>query len=200
MCSRWRGSMPLNGSSSSRIRGSWTSAPASLARWRMPLEYVPIGRSAASVRSTVAIARAAASSGSATPWRRALSRANSQPGQVRRGRPRAPGRGRCARYIVGPPPGRLRPRPGPRPADGASSPAMRWSRVDLPAPLGPSRPVTPGPRRERDVVDRDDVAVPARDVVELERGRDGRRPGRRLAPTGVAARRARRLGHAAIRR
>ena len=56
MCSRWRGSIPLNGSSRSRIRGSWTSAPASLARWRIPLEYVPIGRSAASVRSTVAIA------------------------------------------------------------------------------------------------------------------------------------------------
>ena len=38
MCSRWRGSMPLNGSSSSRMRGSWTSAAASLARWRMPFE------------------------------------------------------------------------------------------------------------------------------------------------------------------
>ena len=79
MCSRWRGSMPLNGSSSSRTVGSWTRAPASLARWRMPFEYVPIGRSAASARSTVAIALAAAASGSATPWRRALSTANSRP-------------------------------------------------------------------------------------------------------------------------
>ena len=79
MCSRWRGSMPLNGSSSSRTVGSWTSAAASLARWRMPFEYVPIGRWAASVSSTVAIARAAAPSGSATPWSWALSRANSWP-------------------------------------------------------------------------------------------------------------------------
>src|SRR5918994_3755507 len=31
------------------------------------------------------------------------------------------------------------------PADGASRPASRWRSVDLPAPLGPSRPVTPGP-------------------------------------------------------
>ena len=77
MCSRWRGSMPLNGSSSSRTLGSWTSAPASLARWRMPFEYVPIGRSAASVSSTVAIAAWPRPSGSARPWSRALSSANS---------------------------------------------------------------------------------------------------------------------------
>ena len=32
------------------------------------------------------------------------------------------------------------------PADGASSPAIRCSNVLLPAPLGPSRPVTPGSR------------------------------------------------------
>ena len=38
MCSRCRGSMPLNGSSSSRISGSCTSAAATLMRWRMPLE------------------------------------------------------------------------------------------------------------------------------------------------------------------
>ena len=38
MCSRCRGSMPLNGSSSSRIDGSWTSAAAILTRWRMPFE------------------------------------------------------------------------------------------------------------------------------------------------------------------
>ena len=38
MCSRCLGSMPLNGSSSSRISGSWTSAAATLIRCRMPLE------------------------------------------------------------------------------------------------------------------------------------------------------------------
>ena len=36
--------------------------------------------------------------------------------------------------------------PGPRPADGARKPASMCSRVVLPAPLGPSRPVTPAPR------------------------------------------------------
>src|SRR5260370_20166527 len=31
------------------------------------------------------------------------------------------------------------------PRDGGRKPAIRCSRVDLPAPFGPSRPVTPGP-------------------------------------------------------
>src|SRR6476646_6093871 len=31
------------------------------------------------------------------------------------------------------------------PAEGSSSPAIRWRSVDLPAPFGPRRPVTPGP-------------------------------------------------------
>src|SRR4051812_48826804 len=31
------------------------------------------------------------------------------------------------------------------PLDGARKPAIRLMRVDLPAPFGPSRPVTPGP-------------------------------------------------------
>src|SRR3954464_9960687 len=31
------------------------------------------------------------------------------------------------------------------PFEGARNPAIMWMRVDLPAPLGPSRPVTPGP-------------------------------------------------------
>lgn len=64
MCSRWRGSMPLNGSSSSSTFGSCTSAAATLARWRMPLEYVWIGRSAAAVISTSSSARSAAALGS----------------------------------------------------------------------------------------------------------------------------------------
>ncbi len=57
--------------------------------------------------------------------------------------------------------------------------------VDLPAPFGPSRPVTPGPMVHRDVVDRDDVAVPAADVFDLDDGHDSAppsgsgRPGRR---------------------
>ena len=57
MCSRWRGSIPLNGSSSSSTCGSCTSAAATRVRCRMPLEYVPIRRSCASVISTSSIAR-----------------------------------------------------------------------------------------------------------------------------------------------
>jgi len=37
-CRRWRGSTPLNGSSSRSTDGSCTSAEASFTRWRMPLE------------------------------------------------------------------------------------------------------------------------------------------------------------------
>ncbi|MFZ0158245.1 MAG: hypothetical protein WAL50_04380 [Kineosporiaceae bacterium] len=37
-CSRWRGSMPLNGSSSRSTAGSWTSAVAILIRCFIPLE------------------------------------------------------------------------------------------------------------------------------------------------------------------
>src|SRR5215208_2462316 len=76
---RCRGSMPLKGSSRSKIDGSWTSAAAILARCRIPLEYVPIGRSAAPSSSTVAIARAAAPSGSGKRWSWAARRANSRP-------------------------------------------------------------------------------------------------------------------------
>ena len=59
-CMRWRGSMPLKGSSSSSSDGSWTSADAIFTRWRMPLEYVEILRSCAYSISTVASARWAA--------------------------------------------------------------------------------------------------------------------------------------------
>jgi len=38
MAMRWRGSMPLNGSSRRSTWGSWTSEPATLTRCRMPLE------------------------------------------------------------------------------------------------------------------------------------------------------------------
>jgi hypothetical protein len=33
------------------------------------------------------------------------------------------------------------------PVEGAKKPAIMWIKVDLPAPLGPSSPVTPGPIR-----------------------------------------------------
>ena len=46
------------------------------------------------------------------------------------------------------------------PARGEAKPPHSLSAVDLPAPLWPSRPVTPGADGERDVGDRDRVAVP----------------------------------------
>ena len=52
MCSRCRGSAPLNGSSSSSTSGSWTSAAAILMRCFIPFEYPPVDRCAASSRST----------------------------------------------------------------------------------------------------------------------------------------------------
>ena len=76
---RCRGSMPLNGSSSSSTGGSCTSAEAILIRCRMPLEYVEISRSWASVISIMAIARWAAAPGSASPCSSALATTNCRP-------------------------------------------------------------------------------------------------------------------------
>ena len=165
MCSRWRGSMPLNGSSSSSTAGSWTSAPASLARWRMPLEYVPMARS----RGILQLDR-----GDGPRRRRLRIRHALQSGveqhelparEVRMDRlafghqpdlaihaPVTPGRDTGHGHAARP--------------TAASRPAMRCSSVVLPAPLGPSSPVTPADKREADVVDGDHVAVPARDVVD----------------------------------
>ena len=50
------------------------------------------------------------------------------------------------------------------PVLGWVKPAQSFRAVDLPAPLWPSSPVTPGAERERDVGERDGVAVPARDL------------------------------------
>ena len=54
---------------------------------------------------------------------------------------------------------------------GVAKPAHSLSAVDLPAPLWPSRPVTPGESENAEARDRDRVAVPLRDVVERERRR-----------------------------
>ena len=144
MCSRWRGSIPLNGSSSSRMRGSWTSAAASLARWRMPLEYVRIGRSAASVSSTVAIARSAARGRVGDALQVGVEERELATGQVA-GHGLALGDEADLAVDLGASPNAAWPAMRTTPADGASRPAIRWRSVDLPAPLGPSRPVTPGP-------------------------------------------------------
>ena len=51
---------------------------------------------------------------------------------------------------------------------GASWPAASLRNVDLPAPFGPRRPVTPGGDRDGHVVERDHGPVPARGPHELE--------------------------------
>ena len=72
----WIGSVPLSGSSRSSTSGSCTSAAATLARCRMPFEKVDSRRSAASVSSTVSIARRAAPDASGTLYRAALHSTN----------------------------------------------------------------------------------------------------------------------------
>lgn len=76
-CIRWRGSIPLNGSSRSSTEGSWTSAEAIFTRWRMPLLYVEILRSCAYSIWTVASAFCA--SAPPRPWSSALATTNSLP-------------------------------------------------------------------------------------------------------------------------
>ncbi len=144
MCSRCRGSMPLNGSSSSSTSGSCTSdaghpdpLPHALGVGGDPpvlrvghlhdRDRPPRGR----VRSRAACA--AAPLAGRTP-RRSGTRTPS--------RARAPARA-CGRFrgcaSSASPPTVSSPR------DGARNPAIRCSSVDLPAPFGPSSPVTPGP-------------------------------------------------------
>ena len=195
MCSRWRGSMPLNGSSSSRIGGSWTRAPASLARWRMPLEYVPMGRSGGlgqvdrgdrPVGGRVRIGQALqprVERANSRPVRNAVDRLalrhepdvrGTRSGRRQAGRARDADRARGRRAEA-------------RPSCAAASTCRRRS--------GPSRPVTPAPERERDVVDGHHVAVPARDVVELDGGDARRAIGRgRRRPAGRRRRGRRRTG------
>jgi hypothetical protein len=78
-CIRWRGSIPLNGSSSSSTAGSCTSDDAILIRCRMPLEYVEIERSCASLISTSPIDHSAAAPGACSPCSSALATTNCRP-------------------------------------------------------------------------------------------------------------------------
>ena len=60
---------------------------------------------------------------------------------------------------------------------------ISFMNVDLPAPLGPSRPVMPGGHGQRDVVQADDLAVPLRQMSggHDRRGAPFTRPPRRRA-------------------
>ena len=110
----------------------------------MPFEYVPIWRCWTSIRSTASSAFVAAAAGSGSRWSCALNSANCQP--VRYAVDRLAFGHEAHLAVDGRiEPGRLADRSVTSPCDGRSSPAIMWSSVDLPAPLGPSRPVTPGP-------------------------------------------------------
>ena len=105
-------------------------------RWRMPLEYVAIGRSAASSRSTVWMAARAAASGSASPWRRRVEPDELEAGEEREERLALRARGRSGGRRLRVPPRRpaprtltrpdRRPRAG-RPRGGAASTCRRRS-------------------------------------------------------------------------
>ena len=56
------------------------------------------------------------------------------------------------------------------PEEGRRKPDIMWRRVLLPAPLGPRRPVDARADAEGDVVHGDEVAVPAGDVDDFDRG------------------------------
>ena len=93
-------------------------------------------------------------------------------GEVRAGRPRAPARGRSRGRPIGSP---IAGRPAIRtdPGGRRQQPGQQVQERGLAGAVGPEQAGHAGAEGERDVVDGDDVAVPARDVVERD-GRDGR--------------------------
>ena len=143
---RWTGSAPFSGSSSTSTCGSQTSAAATLVRWRMPLLNVPtlpVGGVEHADRGERPLGRRrgrrcrADRRRSATSWR-AVSPAGTASSSGTR--PTVA----CTR----------RSRRGSRPSTRtvpwltAASPAIARISVVLPAPFGPSRPVTPGPNEQ----------------------------------------------------
>ena len=187
MCSRWRGSMPLNGSSSSRIarlvderrgeldalahalRSTCRSAgrPRRPARpWRSPGRRPPSG-----VGDALQLGVEPDELATGQVARDGLALRDEPDHRVdRRGRRRrAPVDADRAR--------RRREQPGQQVEQRRLAGAVR------PEQAGHARA-----ERERDVVDRDDVAVPARDVVDLD-GRDGRGRRHRAVAAHDAARR-----------
>ena len=145
-CTRCTGSAPLRGSSSTSTGGSVTRAAATLARWRIPLLNPARRRSAAGSMSTESSARSAA------PRRRPRrgGRRRSAPAGGRsagRGRPRPPGTRAMRRWTSRSVRG-SRPSTRTRPVFTPIRPVMARMSVLLPAPLGPSSPVTPGPNEQ----------------------------------------------------
>ena len=167
-CRRCAGSSPFSGSSSNSTSGSCASACASLTRCRSPCENPPTLRSATSFRSTSVIARSAAAAGSGIPRSRAqiadhLARRQKGPGRA------VVGDDAQAPVDVRRPPGIHAEHPygagaGRREA-AAEAECCGLARAVVAEQAGDARP-----DREADVGQGDRVAVPPRDVAELDRG------------------------------
>ena len=207
-CTRCTGSAPFSGSSSTSTCGSVTSAAATLVRWRMPLLKPSTRRSATSSRPTVsqrAVGRVAV--GDAVQLGDvAHELPGGEPGRhgLVLGHQRHRARARCGR---GGGRGRRRARV---PWLTPTSPVIARISVVLPAPFGPSRPVTPGPNEQLSSDSATFGPNHTDDVVDLDRGvgderrvesarsaiGGGRRRERRISArpigSGAAARRCRR--------
>ena len=163
MCSRWRGSMPLNGSSRMRTGGSWTSAAATFDPLAHPLRVAAdraVRRHRAGRRGRWRVRARAA--GSATSWSWAAASTNWRAGQEAVHR-LALGDEADAPVELGVPPGRRLVE-----LDGAGARRQEArhhvQQGRLARAVRPEQPGDAGSDVEGHVVDRHDVAVPARDA------------------------------------
>ena len=149
---RASGSSPLNGSSRMSSSGSCMRAWARRMRWRMPLDMRAKVRWARSAMPTVARALATAA------FRPSPERPDSSPimrSQRSARRPvgrRSPSGTRPRRASTAGLRKGASPKTWTSPPEGGRRPESSCSREDLPAPLGPSRPVMPPPSGSSKVV------------------------------------------------
>ena len=140
------GSSPLTGSSNRSIGASPSTAPAMPNRCSMPRESPPARRRAAGVSPTSSSTSSTRPPGMPLDWaiQSRWSRAR-RPGWTAVASSSAPTWRRGVRRV------RYRQPPTSAvPSSGASRPRMMRSVVDLPAPLGPTKPVTWPPRTVKD--------------------------------------------------
>ena len=150
--SRASGSRPLKGSSRMSSSGPCIRAWARRMRWRMPLDIRTKGRCARSVMPTVARdwatarVRASPDSPDSSPIMRSQRPARSPVGR------RSPSGTRPRRASTAGLRKGASPKMRTSPPEGGSRPESSCSSEDLPAPLGPSRPVMPPPSGSSKVV------------------------------------------------
>src|SRR5690606_19669206 len=132
------GSRPLNGSSSMSTGGSPSSAAAIPSRWRMPSEYPPARRRATASSPTWPITSSTRLLPNPCEW--ASHSRWSRPVRLGCSAPAASSAPTCvsgaSRLRYGLPP------TSASPSSGISRPRMTRIVVDLPAPFGPTKPVT----------------------------------------------------------